>query len=135
EEIDGLSRCFPGKLPGELDPLCFPSRERGRALPELDVIEADRGESLELVPDDREVFEVGERLLDGHVKNLGDRLPLVLHLERLAVIPPAPAPFAFDVDVREEVHLDLDQPVPLAGLAAASLQVEREPSRLIATDL
>ncbi|OPZ44246.1 MAG: hypothetical protein BWY93_00638 [Euryarchaeota archaeon ADurb.BinA087] len=81
------------------------------------------------------MFEVGERLLHGHIKDLGDGLPLVFHLERLAVVPPAPALFAFDVDIREEVHLDLDQPVPLAGLATASLQVEREPSRLVTTDL
>jgi hypothetical protein len=33
------------------------------------------------------------------------------------------------------VHLDLDQPIALAGLAAATLHVEAEPSRSVATNL
>ena len=37
------------EFPGELNPLGLTARERGRALAELDVVEADPGEGLELV--------------------------------------------------------------------------------------
>jgi len=43
--------------------------------------------------------------------------------------------FAGDVDVGQEVHLDLDDAVALAGLAAAALDVEREAPGLIAARL
>ena len=45
------------------------------------------------------------------------------------------ADVAGDVDVGEEVHLDLDQAVALAGLAAAALDVEAEAAGLVAARL
>src|SRR5690606_2981208 len=45
------------------------------------------------------------------------------------------ADVAGDIDVGQEVHLDLDQAVALAGLAAAALDVEAEPARAIAPRL
>ena len=59
----------------------------------------------------------------------------VLHLQRLAVVALALADVAGDVDVGQEVHLDLDDAVALAGLAAAALDVEREAARLVAARL
>ena len=78
--------------------------------------------------------EVG-RLLDRHVEHVGDRLALELHLQRLAVVALALADVAGDVDVGQEVHLDLDDAVALAGLAAAALDVEGEAPRLVAARL
>jgi hypothetical protein len=66
------------------------------------------------------------RLLDRHVEHVGDRLALEQHLQRLAVVALALAHLAGDVDVGQEVHLDLDDAVALAGLAAAALDVEGE---------
>ena len=40
---------------------------------------------------------------------------------------------ALDVDVGKEVHLDLDDAVPLAGLTAAALDVEGEAAGLVTT--
>src|SRR5690606_14526577 len=57
------------------------------------------------------------------------------HLQRLAVVALALADVAGDVDVRQEVHLDLDHTVALAGLAAPALDVEREAARPIAARL
>ena len=45
------------------------------------------------------------------------------------------ADVAGDVDVGQEVHLDLDDAVALAGLAAAALDVEGEAARLVAARL
>ena len=76
-----------------------------------------------------------ERLLDRHLEHVGDRLALEPHLERLAVVALALARLARHVDVGQEVHLDLDQAVALARLAAAALDVEREAPRLVAAHL
>src|SRR5207253_8814422 len=42
---------------------------------------------------------------------------------------------ALDIDVGQEVHLDLDDAVALAGLAAAALDVEAEAARGVAAGL
>ena len=62
-------------------------------------------------------------------------LALERDLERLAVVALALADVAGDVDVGQEVHLDLDDAVALAGLAAAALDVEGEAARLVAARL
>src|SRR5699024_2267875 len=51
------------------------------------------------------------------------------------IVAGAVADIAGDVDVGQEVHLDLDQAVAGAGLAAAALDVEAEPPRLVAARL
>ena len=63
------------------------------------------------------------------------RLALELHLQRLAIVALAVADVAGDVDVGQEVHLDLDQAVAGAGLAAAALDVEAEAAGLVAARL
>ena len=62
-------------------------------------------------------------------------LSLIAHLQRLAVVALALADVAGDVDVGQEVHLDLDHAVALAGLAAPALDVEREAARPVAARL
>src|SRR4029079_1176823 len=83
----------------------------------------------------RDLGEELQSLLDGHLEHLGDRLPLEADLERLAVVALAAAGLARHVDVREEVHLDLDRAVALAGLAAATAHVEGEAALLVAAHL
>ena len=120
---------------GQLDPLRLAAREGRRRLAEPDVAEADVDEGPHVPGDRRDRREEVHRLLDRHVQDLGDRLALVVHLERLAVVARAVADLAGDVDVRQEVHLDLDRAVAGAGLAAAALDVEREPALLVAAHL
>ena len=74
-------------------------------------------------------------LVDPHLEDVGDRLALVLHFERLRVVALALADLARHVDVGQEVHLDLDDAVALAGLAAPALDVEREAARRVAAQL
>jgi hypothetical protein len=64
------------------------------------------------------------RGLDREVQDLRDVPALVLHLERFAVVALAVADVAGHVHVGQEVHLDLDHAVALAGLAAAAGHVE-----------
>ena len=114
------------QLLGELHALRLAARQRRRRLPELDVAEADVLQRPQLVGDRREVLEQRQRLIDGQLEHVGDRLAAVLDLERLAVVAAALALLARDVDVGQEVHLDRDDAVALARLAAAALDVERE---------
>ena len=83
---------------------------------------ADRGDGLE------EFLGV----FDGHIEHIGDAEALEFNLERLAVIPAAIAFLARDVNIGEEVHLDLDQAVAVAGFAAAPFDIEAEPAGFIA---
>ena len=70
-----------------------------------------------------------QRLIDGEVEDVGDRLAAVLDLQRLAVVAAALALLARHVDVGQEVHLDGDDAVALAGLAPPAFHVEREAAR------
>ncbi len=66
------------------------------------------------------------------VQHFGDVLAAEQDLQRLAVVALPFADLAGHRDVRQELHLDLDVALTLARLAAAALDVEREPPRLIA---
>ena len=110
----------------ELHALRFAAAQRRRRLAELDVAEADVLQRPKLVRDRRKVLEQRQRLIDGEVEHVGDRLAAVLDLERLAVVAAALALLARHVDVGQEVHLDGDDAVALARLAASALDVERE---------
>ena len=63
---------------------------------------------------------------DGHVEDVGDRLALVRDFECLAVVAFAVADLAGHEDIGQEVHLDLDDALALAGFAATAFDVERE---------
>ena len=121
--FDSLTRC------------ASPPLERRRLLPDLDVAEADLGQHRHLVADAGDRLEEFDRVLDRHVEHVGDAPPLELHLQRFAVVALAVADVAGDIDVGQEVHLDLQHAVALAGLAAAALDVEAEPAGLVAARL
>ncbi|VVB67153.1 Uncharacterised protein [uncultured archaeon] len=74
-------------------------------------------------------------LLHGHIQHLGDGPAPVIDLQRLAVVAGALALLTLNEHIREEVHLDLDQPVALAGLTAATVHIEGETAFLVASDL
>ena len=106
-----------------------------RLLADMDVAEADLLQRLQLVAHAGHRGEEVDAFLDRHVEHVGDRLALEQHVERLAVVALAVADVAGDVDVGQEVHLDLDDAVALAGLAAAALDVEGEAAGLVAARL
>src|SRR5205814_8641391 len=79
------------------------------------------------------VGEELERLLAREVAHLSYVLALERDVERVAVVASALAHLTRDVHIGQEVHLDLDRAVACTRLAAASLDVEREPARLVTT--
>src|SRR5262249_24047041 len=125
------SRAFR-QLLGELDALRLAAGKRSRLLADMDVIEADAVQEFERLAHPRHRLEEVQRLLHRHVEYVGDRFAAKQDFQRLAVVALALADVAGDVDVGQEVHLDPDYAVALAGLAAAALDVEREAARLVA---
>ena len=86
----------------------------------------------QLARESRHRLEQHLRVLDGHLQHIGDGVALVGDVERFAVVALAVADIAGNVHVGQEVHLDLDQAVALAGLTAAALDVEAETSGTVA---
>jgi hypothetical protein len=98
-------------------------------LTELDVTETDVLQRAQLVRNRREVLQQRERLVDGEIEYVGDRLAAVFDLESFTVVAAPFALLARDVHVRQKVHLNRNDAVPLARLATSSLDVERKAAR------
>src|SRR5665213_148005 len=109
---------------GQLDALGLAARKSRRRLAQMDVVEADIAQGFELLPDRRHRAHELERVEHRHVQDLGDTLALVLDFERVAIVTLAGANFAGDINVGQEVHLNPDDAVTLAGLTASALNVE-----------
>jgi hypothetical protein len=75
------------------------------------------------------------RLFHCHIQHIGNGFALEQHFQRFAVIALALAGFAGDIDIGQKVHLDLQHPIALTGLAPPALDVEGKPPRLIAARL
>ena len=135
EHVDGPSRRSLLQFGGELDPLSLATGQGRCGLAHAHVAEAYVDECLKVARDRRNRGEELERLLDRHVEDLGDRLALVVNLERLPVVTSPVALLARDVDVREEVHLNTQGAITGTRLAPTTLDVEREASLEVAAHL
>ncbi len=135
QDVDGTPGGAPLQFGGELDPLCLTAGQRRCRLAEADVTQSHVVEGAQVPGDRGNGGEELRGLLDRHVEDLGDAAVLVVDLQRLPVVPGALADLARHVHVRQEVHFDLDGAVPGAGLAPATLDVEREAPGQIAADL
>src|SRR5687768_4245977 len=135
EDVEGPPGVALGELGRELHALRLAARERSRRLAEMDISEPDVIQQLELLGDAALRGEEVEAVGDREIEHVGDAPALVAHLERLAVVAPTLADFARHVDVGQEMHLDLHEAIPLTRLAAAALDVEREPPGTISAHL
>lgn len=134
EEIDGPLGRLAVELGSDLHPLRLAARECRRRLSQLEVAESHLVQGLQPVRDRRDLVEECVRVLNRHGKHLMDVLPLIGDLECLLGEALAVTDVARHVDCREEMHLDRDEAVAFAGLAAATWAVERETPRLPAPD-
>ena len=135
QDIDRVPRCATRQLLGQFDALSLASRKGSRALPKLDISQTHIGQRLELALDLGDVAKVLQGFVHIHVQRVGDAFALVADLERFAIEARALADVASYPHVGQEVHLDLFLAVALASLAAAALDVEAEPTRLVAPGL
>ena len=131
QQIEAASRRPLREFGRQLDALGLAARQRGRGLAEPDVPQSHLVQRRENAVDGRDVGEELARVLHAHGQDVRDVLALVPDLESLPVVAEPAADIACDVDVRQEVHLDLVLAVAGAGLAAAALHVETEPTRLV----
>ena len=100
------------------------ARQRRGILPEGDVRQSHVQQGVEFVFDDRDGVEELRRHFHRHAQHVVDVFSLVADVEGLAVITLALAQVAGHVDIRQEMHLHLDEPVTLTGLAAPAAYVE-----------
>src|ERR1700723_2162415 len=132
EEVEGPAGLALGKLAGKFHALRFAARQRGSGLAEVDVAEAYVDQSLEFLVDGRDVFDDADGVGDWQVEQVGDGVAVEFDRERLLIVPATVTYFTEDVDVGKEVHLDAALALSLAGLAAASLDVEGEAAGFVA---
>ena len=135
EDVEGPSCGALGELRGEFDTLSFAARKLSRGLAQLDVAQAYLLQSVQISVNLRHVLKEFQSFMDGHVQNFVDVFIFIFDLQSLAVVAPAVADLAGHVNVRQEVHLDLDDAVSRAGLAAAALDVKAESALLVAAHL
>ncbi len=75
-------------------------------------------------------------MVNGHIEHIGDRVLFPEeHLQGLAVEARPMADVAGHIHIRQELHLDAQLALSLAGFAAPAVDVEREAPRLVAADL
>ena len=132
QHVDGLARAALGQLRGQLDALGLaPGQLRG-GLTQADIPQSHIVERLNLPGNGRHVLKEFQRVLHGHIQHVVDALALVLHIQGLPVIALAAADLAGHVHVRQEMHLDFDDTVAAARLAASALHVEAETALAVA---
>ena len=132
EDVERLPGGSLGQFCRKLHPLRFAATELGGGLSEPDVAKADIVHRLQLAFYTRDVLEVLQGLGDRHVQHLRYVRALPLYLQGLTIVTRSVANFAGNRDVRQKLHLDIDVAVAGAGFAPASLDVEREATRLVA---
>ena len=86
-------------------------------------------QGLKLVLDPRNVGKESKRLMNRHVKHVGDGFAVIENLQSFAIIALTMANLTRNVNIRQEVHLDFNLTVTLTGFAATSRYVEREAPR------
>ncbi len=126
EDVERAAGGALGELARELDALGLAARERGRGLAQGDVAQAHVGR----VSSTRRIWGWSLKSSSASSTVMSStsaiEILLVLHRQGGVVEALALADLAGHVDVGQEVHLDLLDPVALAGLAAPALDVERE---------
>ena len=131
-QVQGLAGGSLGQFRGQLHPLGFATRQGGGRLSQSDVTQAHVPQRLQLGPDTGKVIKELQGGVHRHVQHVGDALVPQSYLYGFPIIAAAVADFARYCYVGQELHFYLVIPLALAGLAPASLDVEREASRLIA---
>ena len=101
----------------------------------MNVTETYIDQRFQFLGDGRNRLEELIGLADRHLKHIVDALALVMHGQRVLLVPLAPALIADHIHGRQEVHLDDLDSGPLAGLAASTSHVEAEAARRVAARL
>ena len=132
ENVSFLVGTAPTQEIRQLHALRLAARERVRRLPQMQIAQAHILQHLQFgaQPLHRRFGSVfGEKLqslVHSHLQHIGNAFFEILHLQHLLLETLAVAMFAGEVQVGHELHLHLDGPLPLTGLATPALGVERK---------
>src|ERR1039458_2776151 len=135
QNVERAAGRLAAQLGGEFHALRFAAAQRRGRLAQTNIAEADLRQRGQWVANLRHGAEERDGLIHRHVQHVGDVLAFVIDLQRLAVVAAPIAGLARHVHRRQEVHLDLDQAVALAFLAATAFDVEAEAPRAVAANL
>ena len=120
---------------GELQALGLAAGEGRGRLAEPQIVEPHVHQGPEPRLDLPLLPEEAEGLARRQVEDLGDRLAPIGDLQGLGAIAGAPAFGTSHHDIGQELHVDDQEAVPLAGVAAAPLDVEAEAARPVVAGL
>src|SRR5690242_4397805 len=101
----------------------------------MDVPQSNVRQGFKFLMNRWNMFKESQRLFNRHIQNLSNVLPFVVNIERLLIVALPVAFFTFNVDVWQELHFDPNDPIPFAGFASSTLNVEGEATRTIAAHL
>ena len=132
QHIQCAPRILTGKLGRKFDPLRFAAGKRRGWLPQSYVPKPHIIERLEFLCKARQGREECKRLLHSHIQHIRNGFPFIAHLERFTVVALSMAYFARHINVRQKMHLNFDNAIPPAGLAASTLHIEAEAAVAIA---
>ena len=135
ENIERLASCAPTQLGSKFDTLRLAAAKGRGGLAELNIAKAHFVDRRQLASNRRNVSEELTGLLHRHIQNVANRLTFVGNLKRLTIIALAMTFGALDVDIGQEVHLDLDDAIALAVLAAPTFNIKAKAPWLVAADI
>ena len=126
EDIEDAVIFRPRKIGSQLEALRFAARKRGCRLAEAKITEADFVEHAQLGNDFGNTGEKSQGFARGHLENIVDILAAIANVENAGLEASAAAFLADELDVGEKLHFNGDGAIALAGLAAATGDVERK---------
>ena len=99
QDIERFAGCASREFLGQLDPLRFAARERGRRLPNLNIAEADSLECNEFVADCRDGLKEVSTFFDRHIQDICYRLVSKVNFQCFAIVAFAFTGIALHIDV------------------------------------
>ncbi len=126
QEYRACARCAARQFLGEFHALRLTTRKCRCLLADLDIAEANLHQRFKLVTHGWNCGEELSAFLNRHVENIGNRLAFELHFQRFAVVALAVTDITGDIDIRQEVHLNLDDAIALAGLTASTFTLNEK---------
>ena len=131
KNIERAAGRFFGEFACQLYALSFATGKGGCRLAQFDVAEANMGQCRQPVADFSYGFKLFERFVYREHQGVGNGHASIEHLKCLSVVAFAIAGFTGNEHVRQEVHLNTQNTITKAGLAATALDVKRKTSGFV----
>src|SRR6185312_12875601 len=106
EQIQGPS-CLPlGELACQLHALCFTTAQGCRRLSKVDIAEPHIDQRLQLRRCGGNVLEHWQRIFDGKIQQVCDRISIEANCQRLLVVTSSITNIAKHIHIRQKIHFD-----------------------------